>query len=131
MLEQIAHSCDVVDLSDLHDDWKKRYRARLEGECASPLGVALRLLIGELAASLRDFSLRLGFNYSVLIRDLQKIDRDDFIKWFHVERIAGAAGLSAEDERWREIHALWRTASDRKKLTPPSRRWAASAARHD
>ncbi len=58
----------------------------------------MRLLIGEVAESLRDFSPRLGFNYSVLVRDLQKIDRDDFVKWFHVERIARAAGLPPDDD---------------------------------
>jgi hypothetical protein len=87
------------------------------------LGVELRLLIGEVAESLRDFSPRLGFNYSVLVRDLQKIDRDDFVKWFHVERIVRAAGLPTGDERWREIQGLWRTASDRKQMTATSRRW--------
>jgi transcriptional regulator with XRE-family HTH domain len=130
IVEQVARACEVVELAELHEDWRRRYRVHLEDCCASPLGVELRLLIGELAASLRDFSPRLGFNYSVLVRDLQRIDRDDAIKWYHVERIARAAGLPPEDERWREIHALWRTASDRKKMTG-SRRWAASAARRD
>ena len=54
---------------------------------------------------------------------MQKIDRDDFVRWFHVERIARAAGLPTGDERWREIQALWRTASDRKKMAAPARRW--------
>ncbi len=80
------------------------------------MGVELRLLIGTVAESLRDFSPRLGFNYSVLVRDLQRIDRDDFVKWYHVERIALAAGVATEDEDWRALHALWRTASDRKKV---------------
>ena len=131
VLEQIAQACDVTDREELHDDWRERYREQLKTCCPSPLGVELRLLIGEVAESLRDFSPRLGFNYSVLVRDLQKIDRDDFVKWFHVERIAKAAGLPADDERWREMHALWRTASDRKKLAAPSRRWPTSAARAD
>ncbi len=131
VLEQIARAGDVAEWDDLREDWRKRYRRHLEARYASPLAVELRLLIGETAESLRDFSPRLGFNYSVLVRDLQRIDRDDFVKWFHVERIARAAGLPAEDERWREIHALWRTASDRKKPSPPSHRWAASAARQD
>jgi hypothetical protein len=61
----------------------------------------------------------------VLVRDLQKIDRDDFVKWYHVERIARAAGVAPEDEHWRAMHALWRTAGDRKKIAPPSRRSAA------
>ncbi|HWG46989.1 MAG TPA: helix-turn-helix transcriptional regulator [Gemmataceae bacterium] len=131
VLKQIARVCDVAELADVHHDWRQRYHTYLAARYPSPLGVELRLLIGEVAESLRDFSPRLGFNYSVLVRDLQKIDRDDFVKWFHVERIARAAGLPAEDERWREMHGLWRTASDRKKQPTPSRRWASSAARRD
>jgi transcriptional regulator with XRE-family HTH domain len=130
VLERIARACEVVDWDDLRDDWQQRYRAHLRQNCPSPLGVELRLLIGVVAESLRDFSPRLGFNYSVLVRDLQKIDRDDSVKWFHIERIVRAAGLPDDDERWREIHALWSTASDRKKTTS-QRRWAASAARQD
>lgn len=130
VLERIARAGEVEEMDDVYDDWRQRYREHLRRICSSPLGVELRLLIGEVAESLRDFSPRLEFNYSVLIRDLQKIDRDDSLKWFHVERIVYAAGLAAEDERWREIHALWCTASDRKKRIAP-RRWAASAARQD
>ena len=88
------------------------------------------MLIAEVAESLRDISPRLGFNYSVLVRDLERIDRDEFIKWYHVERIARAAGVASNDDRWRELHALWSTASDRKKQISPSR-WTASAARQD
>jgi transcriptional regulator with XRE-family HTH domain len=130
LLERIARAGEVENFDDVHDDWHQRYREHLRRTCPSPLGVELRLLIGEIAESLREFSPRLGFNYSVLIRDLQKIDRDESIKWFHVERIARAAGLAADDERWRELHALWATASDRRKQPSP-RRWAASAARKD
>lgn len=129
VLEQIAQACDVAERDEVHDDWRQRYREYLKKRCPSPLGIELRVLIGEVAESLRDFSPRMGFNYSVLVRDLQKIDRDDLVKWFHVERIARAAGLPAEDERWREIHALWRTASDRKKMTPSARRCPTPAAR--
>jgi hypothetical protein len=130
VLERIARACEVADWDEVREDWRQRYREQLRRNCPSPLGVELRLLIGEMAESLRDFSPRLGFNYSVLVRDLQKIDRDEAVKWFHVERIVRAAGLSADDERWREIHALWSTASDRRK-TISARRWAASAARRD
>jgi transcriptional regulator with XRE-family HTH domain len=130
VLERIARACEVSNIDDVHDDWRQRYRAELCCSCPSPLGVELRLLIGEVAESLREFSPRLGFNYSVLIRDLQKIDRDDGMRWFHVERIVRAAGLPPDDERWREIHALWSTASDRKKKPSPHR-WAASAARRE
>jgi transcriptional regulator with XRE-family HTH domain len=125
VLERIATVCQVADWEEVHEDWRQRYREQLRKRCPSPLGVELRLLIGEIAESLRDFSPRLGFNYSVLVRDMQKIDRDEVVKWFHVERIARAAGLPAEDARWREIHALWYTVSDRRR-TASLRRWTAS-----
>jgi hypothetical protein len=99
-------------------DWEARYRAVLRGQCSSPLGAELRMLIAEMAATLRAFSPRLGFNYSVLIRDLQRLDRDEPIKWFHVERILQAAHLPREGVRWREIHMLWYTASARRKAAP-------------
>jgi hypothetical protein len=117
VLVRIARACQVVDWDEVHEDWRQRYREQLQQACPSPLGVELRLLIGEMAESLRDFSPRLGFNYSVLVRDMQKIDRDEAVKWFHIERIVRAAGLPAEHPRWREIHALWSTASDRRKNT--------------
>lgn len=118
VLERIARACEVADWEDVHEDWRQRYREQLRRICPSPLGVELRLLIGEIAESLRDFSPRMGFNYSVLVRDMQKLDRDESVKWFHVERIIRAAGLPAEDSRWRELHALWSTASDRRKKPP-------------
>lgn len=130
ILERIARTCAVADWEDVQEDWQKRYRQHLRRICPSPLGVELRLLIGEVAESLREFSPRLGFNYSVLVRDMQKIDRDETIKWFHIERIARAAGLLPDDPRWRELHALWYTASDRRK-TRSLQRWATSAARQD
>ena len=76
VLERIARACEVADCDDVHEDWRQRYREQLRRCFPSPLGIELRLLIGEIAESLRDFSPRLGFNYSVLIRDMQKIDRD-------------------------------------------------------
>jgi transcriptional regulator with XRE-family HTH domain len=115
VLEQIGRAGDVPDLSQAWLDWTDRYRARLRQVYASPLGVELRLLIAEVASTLRDFSPRLGFNYSVLVRDLQRIDRDQPIKWYHVERILRALGLTERDDRWRELHALWYTAGDRRK----------------
>jgi transcriptional regulator with XRE-family HTH domain len=116
-LNQIGSACDVTDMSQVRLDWMDRYRVLLRRQCASPLGIELRLLIAEVAVTLRDFSPRLGFNYSVLVRDLQRIDRDAPIKWYHVERILRAAGLAADDDRWRECHALWYTAAERRKKT--------------
>jgi transcriptional regulator with XRE-family HTH domain len=130
VLERIARNCQVADWEDVHEDWLERYREQSRRISPSPLGVELRLLIGEIAESLREFSPRLGFNYSVLVRDMQKIDRDEPVKWFHVERIVRAAGVREEDPRWREIHALWSTASDRRK-TPALRRLPAAVGRKE
>ncbi len=115
VVEGIGRACGLGDLVEIRRDWTRRYRERLHQRCASPLGVELRLLIAESASTPRAFSPRLGFNYSVLIRDLQRIDRDEPVKWFHVERILHAGGLRPEEDRWREIHALWYTAAERKK----------------
>jgi transcriptional regulator with XRE-family HTH domain len=121
VLADISATCGVTDLADVQRDWTERFRARLKTWCPSPLGIEVRLVIGSMAATLRMFSQRLGFNYSVLIRDLQRIDRDAPIKWYHVERILQAAELPSEDERWREFHALWYTAGDRRPRAPVTR----------
>jgi transcriptional regulator with XRE-family HTH domain len=113
VLEQIGRFCGVTDLTEVWRDWTGCYRALLQTRCRSPLAVELRLLIAEVSATLRAFSPKLGFNYSVLVRDLQRIDADRPLKWFHVERILRAAGLPPESGRWRDIHALWYTASER------------------
>jgi hypothetical protein len=63
----------------------------------------------------------------VLVRNLHRLDRDEPVKWAHVERILRAVGLPKEDDRWLQIHALWSTAGDRKKRSPAPRRWAAQA----
>lgn len=126
VLQQIGEACEVPDLSQAQLDWSERFRAALQRECPSPLGVELRLLISEVATTLRGFSPRLGFNYSVLVRDLQRIDRDEPVRWFHVERILRAAGVPEDDHRWREVHSLWYTAADRnRKPTPWSQKRAA------
>lgn len=114
LLAQIGRAAGVEDLTIAHHDWADRYRAHLAERCASPLGIELRLLIAEVAPSLRAFSPRLGFNYSVLTREFQRIDRDEPIRWFHVERILRAAGLPPDSDRWRELRALWSTAGARR-----------------
>ena len=116
-MEEVALACDVADLAEVRRDWAGRYRAWLQARCPSPLGVEVRLLIAEVAASLRAFSSRLRFNYSVLVRDLQRLDRDAPIRWGHVERVLRAAELPERDDRWREINALWYTAGERRKTT--------------
>jgi transcriptional regulator with XRE-family HTH domain len=126
VLEKIGKACGVVEMAEVYHDWTARYRAKLHVDCASPLGVELRLLIGEVEPTLRAFSSRLGFNYSVLVRDLQRIDQDEPIKWFHVERLLRATGLPTDDMRWLEVRALWSTAVDRRKIKTPPRRQTAS-----
>src|SRR6185436_16595069 len=95
----------VTDLAELRHDWARRYREQLQRRCRSPLGVELRVLIGEKAATLRDLSPRLGFNYSVLIREFQRLDRDEPLRWFHVERILRILGVPEHGERWVEVRA--------------------------
>ena len=118
VLERLGRACGVTEFYEAQRDWADRYRAQLQRRCRSPLGVELRLLIAEVATTLRDFSPRLGFNYSVLVREFQRIDRDEPLRWFHVERLLRAIGLSPEGERLREIRALWATAGSRRKATP-------------
>jgi transcriptional regulator with XRE-family HTH domain len=115
VLEEVGVTCGVDDLEEVQRDWTDRYRAQLQKKCSSPLGVEVRLLIGEAALTLRDLSPKLGFNYSVLIRNMQRIDRDQPVKWAHVERILRVVGLPVDCPRWREIHALWYTAGERRR----------------
>ena len=75
-------------------------------------------MFGETATTLRELSPRLGFNYSVLIREFQRIDRDEPLRWFHVERLLKVIGVSPLGERWRAIRALWSTAEQRRRQPP-------------
>ncbi|MCI0461920.1 MAG: hypothetical protein L0Z62_33630 [Gemmataceae bacterium] len=122
VVAQVARAGGVGDLDSVRDDWADRYREQLQKTCSSPLGVELRLLIGEVATTLRDLSPRLGFNYSVLIREFQRIDRDEPLRWFHVERLLHVIGVAPESSRWKEIRALWSTAEARRKAHRPERR---------
>jgi transcriptional regulator with XRE-family HTH domain len=115
LLHDIGRACGVEDLTIAHHDWAERFRVALSDWCPSPLGIELRVLIAEAAGSLRAFSPRLGFNYSVLTREFQRIDQDEPIKWFHIERILRAAGVPPDGDRWREVRALWSTAGSRRK----------------
>jgi transcriptional regulator with XRE-family HTH domain len=120
MIERMARTCGVVDLAEARREWAELFRAQLLKGRRSPLGVELRLLIAGVAPTLRAFSARLGFNCSVLIRDLQRIDRDEPVKWFHVERLLHAVGVCPDSERWRDLHALWYTAGDRRPKYHPA-----------
>jgi transcriptional regulator with XRE-family HTH domain len=107
LLQEIAETCSVRLLRPVHINWIHRYRTQLQQKSDSQLAIEVRLLIAEVEPTLRSFSERLPFNYSVLLRDLYKIEQKAKFKWFHVERILKAAGLPAESERWRVIHRLW------------------------
>lgn len=113
LLQQIADVCKVLRLQVVHIDWIHRYRQQLQGKNESLLAVELRLLMAEVAPTIREFSKRLPFNYSVLLRDLYKVEQKEKFKWFHVERILKAAGLPENSERWRVIHRLWLTHESR------------------
>jgi hypothetical protein len=107
LLQQIAETCGIMKLQAVHIDWIHRYRSQLQQKSDSLLAIELRLLVAEVAPTLRAFSERLPFNYSVLLRDLYRVERKESFKWYHVERILEAAGLPKESERWRVIHRLW------------------------
>jgi hypothetical protein len=115
ILQRIAQACGVTELDGARRDWAERYRAQLQRTCTSPLAVELRLLIAGRAKNLRDFSPRLGVNYSVLVREFQRIDQDEPLRWFHIERLLHALDVRPESEDWREVRALWVTAATRRK----------------
>ena len=107
LLHGIAESCGVTRLGDVHINWIHRYREQLKQKSDSLLAVELRLLIAEVAPTLRAFAKRLPFNYSVLLRDLYRVEGQESIKWPHIERLLRAAGLPSSSERWRVIMRLW------------------------
>ncbi|NQV25211.1 MAG: helix-turn-helix transcriptional regulator [Rhodopirellula sp.] len=107
LLHGIAESCGVRKLGEVHINWIHRYREQLKQKSNSLLAVELRLLIAEVAPTLRAFAKRLPFNYSVLLRDLYRVEGQEPIKWPHIERLLRAAGLPSSSERWRVIQRLW------------------------
>lgn len=107
LLHGIAECCGVTRLGDVHINWIHRYREQLKQKSDSLLAVELRLLIAEVAPTLRAFAKRLPFNYSVLLRDLYRVEAQEPIKWPHIERLLRAAGLPSSSERWRVILRLW------------------------
>ena len=75
LLERIGTACGVPDLGARTATGQDQSRARLQAAGGSPLGVEVRLLIAEMATTVRAFSRRLAVNPSVLTRDLQRMDR--------------------------------------------------------
>ncbi|HVA46436.1 MAG TPA: helix-turn-helix transcriptional regulator [Pirellulales bacterium] len=111
-LREVARTMKVTDLDRLREDWQLRQRERLQRGGLPPLAVELRMIIAETANSVREFSRRLPFNYSVLVRDLGRIDQGRPIGWFHIERLLDAAGLGTQHDRWQELRILWCTADN-------------------
>jgi transcriptional regulator with XRE-family HTH domain len=107
LLQRIGTACGVADLAAVREDWREQYRARLQAGGCSPLGTEVRLVIAETAATVREFSRRLGVHASVLVRDLQRMDRERPVAWPQVERILEAAGLAAADRRREQVYAWW------------------------
>jgi transcriptional regulator with XRE-family HTH domain len=119
-IELLAAACGVTDLVEVRLDWRARYEERLARKDTSPLGIELRLLIAETAATVRAFGARLGVHYTALTRILQRLDRDEPVRWFQLGRILQAAGVPEGGERWRAIRALWQTVGERRQ--PPKSR---------
>lgn len=115
LIERMAEVTGVEDLAEVFVDWGACYREDLRLVCPSPLGRELRVMIAQAAPSLRAFSPRLGCNYSVLVRCFHKIDKDEPVRWRQVERILVALNLPRDGLRWRELHALWYTAPERRR----------------
>jgi transcriptional regulator with XRE-family HTH domain len=107
LLERIGKACGVADLARVQNDWREKYRGRLQTEGCSPLGTEVRLVIAEAAVTVREFSARLGVHASVLVRDLQRMDRERPVPWMQVERILTAAGLATTDRRREQVYAWW------------------------
>src|SRR5262245_53273148 len=59
LLEQIARVGGILDSSTAYQDWADRYRALLQVNGSSPLGVEVRLLIAEVSSTPSSFSGRL------------------------------------------------------------------------
>jgi transcriptional regulator with XRE-family HTH domain len=114
VLEKIGQACGVADLSNARDDWQMQYRKRLEAAGLAPLGVEVRLLIGEAASSARALSPRLRVSYPVLTRDLQRMDRGKPVRWQAIERILTAAKADPSGSAWERIEAWWLSTSRRR-----------------
>jgi transcriptional regulator with XRE-family HTH domain len=115
-LKQIARVGEVSNLSEVRRDWATRYRNLLISKGHPPLATELRLLIAEVAPTLREFCSRMPFGYAVLIRDMNRIDKQHPLRWFHIERILTAAGLPSESDRWQKIETLWQSLDPRQRI---------------
>lgn len=115
-LKQIARVGEVTELSQVKRDWTNRYRACLVSQGHPPLATELRLLVAEVVPTLREFCSRMPFGYAVLIRDLNRIEQQQPLRWFHVERILKAAGLPPDCDRWQKIETLWQPLDPRRRI---------------
>ncbi len=125
-IQEIARAGEVIDLSQTRRDWAIRYRAWLTSKGHPPLAIELRLLIAEVSPSLREFNSRLTIGYHNLIRDMQRINELQPLKWSHVERLLTAAGLPPDCDRWRKINILWQPHQPRRKKSEEVLPWITS-----
>lgn len=107
LLQQIADKCGIAKLQPVHIDWIKRYRTQLKSKCKTMLCVEIKLLVAELAPTMRAFAKRCSCSPSLLLRDLYRIEDGETVKWKHIERFLRGAGLPDTCERWQVIHGLW------------------------
>lgn len=107
LLQQIADKCGIEKLQPVHIDWIKRYRTQLKKKCKKMLCVEIKLLVAELAPTMRAFAKRCHCSPSLLLRDLYRIEDGEPVKWKHIERFLLGAGLPDTCERWQVIHGLW------------------------
>ncbi len=128
LLADIGTACGVADLSEALQDWRTQYAQKLQSQGRSPLGVCVRLLIAEVSPTVRAFSARLLQHSSLLIRDLQRLDRDEAPRWPRVERVLRAAGVLPGSERWQDVRLLWCTAAERRRMRAPMQRRLSAAA---
>ncbi len=114
VLERVGQACGVADFVAIRADWQAQYRRRLEEAGLAPLGVEVRLLIGEAASSARALSPRLRVSYPVLTRDLQRIDCGKPVRWQAIERILHAAKAAPDSPAWERIEAWWLSTARRR-----------------
>lgn len=114
IVERIGRASGVLDLTATRGNWHAVYRRQLEAGGIAPLGVEVRLVIGESATSARALSSRLRVSYPVLTRDLQRIDRGKSVRWEAIERILVAAQANPASPSWERIEAWWLSTARRR-----------------
>lgn len=111
VLARLGRAAGVADVSAALRDWRAGYRAVLEGRGLTPLGIEVRLVVGEAADSTRALAARLGVSYPTVTRDLQRMDRGRPVPWASVERLLRAVGLAPGSGAWDRVLAWWSAAA--------------------